>query len=260
MVAAALIVAAVLALPPAEVIERIAAPEADQGVAVDARSIYAVDNSTIARYDRKTGAKVAVFRGDKALYPHMNSCAVIGRELVCAASNFPATPMMSQVEVFDPATLKHLRTIPLGHQPGSLTWVDRKDGAWWAGFANYDGRGGETGRDHTATKLVKFDTRWKAQATWTFPTAVLDRMKPYSASGGTWGADGRLYVTGHDRPELYVLEAPKGGGVLKLVALAPIPVSGQAIAFDRGAKGVLFGVNRATREVVGFRLAPLEAK
>ena len=112
---AALLVAAILALAPAQVIERVAAPEADQGVAVDARSIYAVDNSTIARYDRKTGAKVAEFKGDKALYPHMNSCAVIGRELICAASNFPATPMMSQVEVFDPTTLKHLRTVPLGH-------------------------------------------------------------------------------------------------------------------------------------------------
>jgi len=257
---AALLVAAILALAPAQVIERVAAPEADQGVAVDARSIYAVDNSTIARYDRKTGAKVAEFKGDKALYPHMNSCAVIGRELICAASNFPATPMMSQVEVFDPTTLKHLRTIPLGHQPGSLTWVDRKDGSWWAGFANYDGRGGEAGRDHSFTTMIRFDDRWRPHERWTFPAEVLSRFAPMSASGGTFGPDGRLYVTGHDRPELYVLDVPKGGGVLKLAATIEVPVSGQAIAFDRGARGVLFGVNRKQREVVGFKLPALEAK
>jgi len=167
--------------------------------------------------------------------------------------------MTSQVEVFDPSTLKHLRRIPLGHQFGSLTWVDRRDGAWWAGFANYDGRGGEPGRDHRFTTLVRFDDAWKPHESWTFPPAVLARLAPMSASGGSFGADGRLYVTGHDRPELYVLEAPKGGGVLKLVATIPIPSPGQAIAFDRSQPGVMFGVSRATREVVGFRLPKVEA-
>ena len=249
-----LLAAAVLALAPAEIVARLAAPEADQGVAVDAGAIYAVDNAQIAKYDRKTGAKLAQFKGDPHLYPHMNSCAVIGRELVCGASNFPGVPMDSRVEVFDPSTLKHLRTIPLGHQAGSLVWVDRRGGSWWAGFANYDGRGGEPGRDHRATALVRFDDKWKPQQTWTFPDAVLERLAPMSASGGTLGADGRLYVTGHDRPELYVLDIPKAGGVLKLVATVEIPVKGQAIAFDRGEPGVVFGVNRATREVLGFRL------
>ena len=36
-------------------------------------------------------------------------------------------------------------------------------------------------------------------------------------------------------------------------------LNGQAIAFDRGAKGVLFGVNRKQREVVGFKLPPPKA-
>ena len=253
-----LILAALLAIAPAEITTRLSAPEADQGVAVDARSIYAVDNAEIAKYDRATGARTAHFKGDPARFKHMNACAVIGRELICAASNFPATPMLSQVEVFDPADLAHLRTVPLGHQFGSLTWVDRKEGAWWAGFANYDGRGGEPGRDHRATTLVRFDDQWRPHETWTFPPQVLERLAPMSASGGAFGADGRLYVTGHHRPELYVLDVPGGGGVLKLVATIPIPVNGQAIAFDRSAPGVLFGVNRATREVLGFRLPPLE--
>lgn len=248
------------ALAAAIVLTRLPAPEARQGVAVDAAHVYAVDNSEIAKYDRRTGAKVAVFKGDPAKFPHTNSCAVIARELVCAASNYPAVPMTSQVEVFDPATLKHLRTIPLGKQPGSLTWIDRWDGSWWAGFANYDGRGGESGRDHRATTVVRFDDQWRGQARWTFPPQVLARFAPRSNSGGAIGPDGRLYATGHDHTELYVLDIPEGGGVLQLVATVEIPVPGQAIVFDPGDKGVMFGVNRANREVVGFRLPPVEGR
>ena len=252
-----LLAAALLALAPAQVISRFPAPEARQGVAVDAGFIYAVDNAQIAKYDRKTGAKVAHFKGDPVKFPHMNSCAVIGAELICAGSNYPATPMQSQVEVFDPKTMTHLRTIPLDRQPGSLTFVDRRNGSWWAGFANYDGRGGELGRDHTFTTLVRFDDQWRALDSWRFPPDVLARMAPSSASGGAFGGDGRLYVTGHDLPEIYVLEAPKGGGVLKLVATMAISVEGQAIAFDRSAPGVLFGISRNKREVVAMKLPPM---
>jgi hypothetical protein len=248
---ASLTLAAALA---AQLLSRTPAPEANQGVAVDAAYLYAVDNSTIAKYDRKSGARIAVWKGDAAKFPHLNSCAVIARELVCAASNYPALPMRSSVEVFDPVRMVHRKSIDLGDQAGSLTWVDRKDGAWWAGFANYDGTGGAPARDHTATKLVKFDDRWRPLATWTFPSAVLDRFKPRSSSGGAWGSDGRLYVTGHDAPEVYVLRLPRTGRVLEHVATIAAPIEGQAIAFDRTAGDVLFGISRAKREVVGFKL------
>jgi hypothetical protein len=240
--------------PAAELIRRYPAPEARQGVAVDASSFYAVANSTIARYDRKTGAKQAEWTGDPKRFPHLNSCAVVGGELVCADSNYPQTPMRSWVEVFEPTRLTHLRSIPLGEQPGSLTWVDRHDGAWWAGLANYDGRGGAPGRDHRATRLVRFDDRWRLVRSWTFPDSVLERMKPTSASGGAWGADGRLYVTGHDRPELYVLSVPAKGEVLVLEGTIGLPFGGQAIAFDRSSRNVLFGISRADEAVLAVRL------
>lgn len=249
-----------LLLAAAVTLVRLPAPEARQGVAVDARYIYAIDNSEIAKYDRKTGQKVGAFKGEPAKFPHTNSCAIVAGELVCAASNYPASPMASQVEVFDPSTLKHLRTIPLGERQGSLTWVDRWDGSWWAGLANYDGRGGEPGRDHRATKVVRFDDSWRALETWTFPAEVLARFAPRSNSGGAFGADGRLYATGHDHSELYVLDVPKGGGVLKLVDTITVPIAGQAIVFDHSDPGVMFGVNRAGREVVGFRLPPVEGR
>lgn len=255
-----LIAAAVLALAPAQTLSRLPAPEANQGVAVDAGFIYTVDNSEIAKYDRATGAKVAAWTGDPATFPHLNSCAVIGVELVCASSNYPALPMQGSVEVFDPQRMVHLRSVALTPQPGSLTWVDRRDGAWWACFANYDGRGGEPGRDHRFTTLLKFDDRWRVAGVWTFPDTVLARFKPKSASGGAWGADGRLYVTGHDLPEVYVLELPRVGTVLKHVATIPVAFEGQAIAFDRGADRVLFGISREKREVVAMKLPPVEGK
>ncbi|MDB5425911.1 MAG: hypothetical protein JWQ29_3327 [Phenylobacterium sp.] len=236
----------------AELLRRYDAPEANQGVAVDAGSIYAVGNSEIGRYDRKTGRKTGAWSGDPKVFPHLNSCAAIAAELVCASSNYPATPMLSTVEVFDRARLTHIRSIPLGHQAGSLTWVVKQGGAWWAGFANYDGHGGERGRDHTASALVKFDAAWKPLAQWRFPRSVLDRFAPNSTSGGVWGDDGLLYVTGHDAGELYVLRAPEGGGVLEHVATIAAPIEGQAIGL--GANRTLFGIRRSSRQVVALRL------
>lgn len=244
----------------AEVVRRYKAPEATQGVAVDARHFYAVANSRIAKYDKATGEKVAEWSGDRARFPHINSCAVIGRELVCAASNFPETPMTSSVEVFDPARMVHLRTVSLGQQVGSLTWVDRKDGAWWAAFANYEGKGGEPGRGSGYTQLVKFDDQWRRLEAWSFPASVVERFRPMSSSGGGFGPDGLLYVTGHDHPELYVLKLPKGGSKLDHVATIAAPIEGQAIAFDKSADHALFGISRPNREVVAMRLPKVEGK
>lgn len=237
-----------------EELRRVPAPEATQGVAVDATHVYAVANSTIAKYDKTTGERLAAWSGDPATFPHLNSCGVVGAELVCASSNYPKTPMTSTVEVFDPARMVHLRSIPLGHGHGSLTWVERRDGFWWACFANYDGRGGEPGRDHSFTTLVKYDDAWREARTWRFPERVLARFAPSSSSGGAFGPDGRLYVTGHDRPELYALTIPDDGEVLVHVATVAVPMEGQAIAWDASQAGVLWGISRAGRQLVATRV------
>ncbi len=243
----------------AELVRRYDAAEASQGVAADATALYAVGNSEIGRYDRATGRKTGVWSGDPRVYPHLNSCVAIGGELVCASSNYPATPMISTVEVFDPEKLIHLRSIHLGHQAGSLTWMLRHDGAWWGGFANYDGHGGEPGRDHTATALVRFDDDWKVTARWSFPAGVLDRLAPRSASGGVWGDDGLLYLSGHDRAEIYAMRVPRDGSVLTHVATIASPIEGQAIALDPADPRLMFGVSRRMRQVVAVRLPVLES-
>lgn len=244
-------------IAPAETLRRLAAPEARQGVTVDADHVYAIDNSRIGKYDRRTGDKVAEWAGDGALFPHLNSCARVDTRLVCASSNYPATPMTSSVEIFDAADLTHTGSVSLGPGTGSLTWVERRDGAWWANFSNYDRRGGDVGRDHTHTVLVRFDDDWRRVAAWLYPASVLQRFAPYSSSGGVWGADGRLYVTGHDRPEAYVLELPQAGGTLIHVATVPIAAEGQAIAADPTDARGLWGIDREARQVIEMRLPPL---
>ncbi len=235
----------------------LAADEARQGVVSDGTHVYALDNNRLGKYDPKTSARISGWEGTRAQFPHMNSCSYIDARLYCAASNYPRVPHTSQIEIFDPATMSHVATIPLPAGIGSLTWVDRKDGVWWAGFANYDGNGGEPGRDHTTTTVVRFDTAWKPQQRWLLPQAVLDRMKPMSMSGGAWGDDGLLYVTGHDHTELYALRVPANGDRLALVATLPIPFEGQAIAFDPRDHRLLWGISRKDRRAIAVRIPPV---
>lgn len=252
-------VAAALALAgaaPALAEWRIAAPEARQGAASDGRFVYAIDNQTIGKYAIATGRRVASWRGDAKRFPHLNSCAVVGRELVCAASNYPAIPQASSIEFFDLASLRHRRSVSLGLGPGSLTVMDRHRGKWWAVFANYDGRGGQPGRDHRSTLLVRMDDRFRQEEAWTFPPSVLARFAPRSASGASWTADGRLAVSGHDRPEIYIVAIPSAGTVLDHVATFAVPTPGQAIDWDPRDKRLLWSIDRRRSEIVGSRPLP----
>jgi hypothetical protein len=262
---AALFAGAVLAQavpPPPPVVSRQAETVrrydagATQGAAVGPADVYAVSNSRIVRFDKKTGARRAEWIGDRARFPHINACAVVGRELVCASSNFPATPQVSTVEVFDAQALAHKRSVSLGLGTGSVTWVDRHAGAWWVMFANYDGKGGEPPRDHRHTTLVKFDDQWRRLEAWALPASILERIAPMSISGGGWGPDGRLYLSGHDRPELYAVRIPDGGGVLDHLEILGREAEGQAIDWDESEPGVLYGVTRRTRELLAMRVLP----
>lgn len=234
---------------------RMPAEEARQGAASDGTHVYAIDNDRIGKYRIATGKRIARWQGNRRLFPHMNSCTVVGRELVCAASNYPAVPQTSAVEFFDTAKLAHLRTVRLGMGPGSLTALDRHGGKWWAVYANYDGKGGVPGRDHRSTLLVRYDGAFRQEAAWTFPPAVLERFAPYSCSGLAWGPDGRLYATGHDRPEVYVLALPRAGSALELVETLPVAFGGQAIDWDPKRRGRLWAIDRASATMIASEIA-----
>lgn len=87
-----------------------------------------------------------------------------------------------------------------------------------------------------------------------FPESVIQRFLPMSNSGGCFGPNGNLYVTGHDHAELYVLEIPANKSELKHVTTVPAPITGQGIAWDSDDPGVLLGINRASHEVVFLRV------
>lgn len=248
--------------PPAPVYEsielrRYPAAEAGQAAVGHGDDFYAIVNTRLGRYAKSDGRKLAEWSGDRTRFVHLNACLIVGEDLVCAHSNFPHVPMASSIEFFDPVTLEHRRSVSLGQQIGSLTWVDWHEGAWWAAFANYDDRGGEPGRDHRYSQLVRFDDQWRRTEGWTFPVEVLARMAPTSTSGGGWGDDGLIYMTGHDAPELYVMRLPEAGSRLVHVATYRVGFAGQGWAWDRTDLRVLYGIDRATREVVVTRVPPL---
>jgi hypothetical protein len=268
---AALVIAPVLlvAQPTLTRIAEFPAPEAGQGVAVDAGHFYAIDNTTIAKYDKTTGALVKRWVQEKGgPLVHLDGAMVRDGKIYAAHSNYPQWPMTSSLEIWDAATLEHVGSHSFGINWGSLTWVDFRDGFWWMVFANYDQPYGPNRTPYgnkLNTQLIKFTADFRMVEAWTLPRSILDKFGVMSNSGGSWGPDGSLYLTGHDLGELYRMRLPAAGSVLELVATLPMRVRGQGIAWDRSDPGVIYGVVRATPEervagvpnkVVAFRLAP----
>ena len=66
-----------------------------------------------------------------------------------------------------------------------------------------------------------------------------------SNSGGSWGDNGYLYCTGHDKEELYVMKLPTSGYTLQHVKTIPTTIHGQGIAIDRTVKNklVIYGLS-----------------
>jgi hypothetical protein len=227
-------------------------PEANQGVGVDDRFFYAVDNQTIAKYDKKTGRVVAKWLGPKdGPILHLDGAYVRDGKIYCAHSNYPDWPMTSSVEIFDADTLQPVGNHSFGINFGSLTWLDFYDGHWWATFANYDVPYGPNKSPYghkAATQMVKFTADFKYVASWVLPKVLLDKFESMSNSGGSWGPDGFLYLSGHDPAELYKVRLPKMGSVIELVETLPMNIRGQGIAWDRSDRGVIYGIVRATKD------------
>ena len=213
------------------------ATEAHQGVAVDKDHFYAIGSREIGKYDKKTGRKIKQWVDDTGEIIHLDSGVEFEGKLYCAHSNYPALPMTSSVEVWDKVTLEHVDSHSFGIRWGSFTWLDRYDGYWWAVFAHYEDYHLKDNNesipqniDPQWTTLVKFNDRWESLEEWIFPVSVIERARPYSISGGSWSADGLLYCSGHDRSELYIVQLPKAGSILRHVATVHFANQGQGIA------------------------------
>ncbi|MBL9218507.1 MAG: hypothetical protein JNG82_08475 [Opitutaceae bacterium] len=240
-----------------EELNRLAAPEARQGVAAGRDFLFAINNHEIGQYRKTGGERVAGWscpEGEPLI--HLNAGIVHEGRLYCAHSNYPAVPMQSSVEAWDTATLKHAGSRSLGRTDGSLTWIDRRNGRWIACFVHYGKKGGEPGRGPEWTRLVEYDDDWRETGGWTFPADLVAQVgaRGYSISGGAIGPGGYLYVTGHDEPELYVLEFPTAGPALAWKATIPVPIEGQAFGWDPQEPGVIYLVARKTRQIIAGRI------
>jgi hypothetical protein len=236
-----------------EVLDTFVIPEVNQGIGVDAEHFYAVDNTTIAKYTKDTQELVEVvdYADQGAL--HFDSAAVVDGRIYVSHSNYPVWPMTSSLEVFDAETLDHVETHSFGIQIGSFTWLDQgPDGAWWGGFANYNrvfDRSQMAYGNKYATQVVRFGEDWQVDQAWIIPDPVLERFEDMSNSGGSWGPDGNLYLTGHDPAEAYVMQVPEMGSTLRWIGTVPLAIAGQGIAWDRSQPDVLYGFVRATNTV-----------
>lgn len=236
-----------------EELKRFKADEAHQGVAVDAEHFYAITNAAIGKYRKDTGERVGGWKETKETkeghIKHLNAGLVLDGKLWCAHSNYPEMPMKSSVEVFDPKTMQHLESIDLTDAGGSLTWVDRRDGEWFACFAQY----AKTG-DPARTRVLRYDAQWKKTGELGFPLEMIAKFGKNSSSGGSFGPNRHLFITGHDAQELYVLDFPVTGDVWTWRTAIPISAHGQAFAWDRGEQGLLYSIDRKSHEVIVSRV------
>jgi hypothetical protein len=220
---------------------RLPAPEATQAAAADDRYVYAIANEVVAKYDRETGKRLGVSTGEAS---HLNAGFVAGGKMYCAHSNFPGKPEQSEIKILDLEKMALDTFKDFGRSDGSLTWAVKAHGAWWCNFAFY-------GAENHKTYLAMYDDEWRELGRWTYSPKVIKAFGENSASCGIWRGE-RLLVTGHDERELFVLELPEGGSVLRLVTIVPVPFTGQGFAADP-VTGGLIGIDRPKRQIVFAR-------
>ena len=242
--------------------------DARQAVAVDQKHFYAISNFRLTKHDKDSGEALLQWDGiseDNGPLIHMDSGLIKDGKLYATHSNYPEWPMRSSIEIWDAETLAHVDSFSFGIQFGSMTWLDYHDGYWWAGFGNYDKV--QDGQSHAYggtenTRVIKLDENFQPLEQWGLPADLRERMIPMSNSGGSWGPDGRLYLTGHDHPEVYVMELPISGGDLAWVATIRIEgLNGQGIAWDRSDdmqdENVLWGILKSDRLVYRINMPEL---
>ena len=223
-----------------KVIKRIPS-KANQGVAVDENYYYAISNTKITKHNKITNELVATWQADTnnqifAHFKHMNSGTVIDGELFVAHSRYNIDPNDNTIEIFNIKNklLMHEESIPMPRKHGSLTWIDKHpNGSWWICYAVY-GEG-----VNKNTKLVKYQYKNKKfieDCSWTFPDEAIKNWGDMSCSGGSWGADGYLYTSGHDHEKAFVLKIDEAGKLKYLRTENNVGFYGQAIAWDRFSK------------------------
>ncbi|WP_209331900.1 hypothetical protein [Lunatimonas salinarum] len=215
------------------------AKEAHQAAAADSLYFFAINNTRIGQYERKSGKLQKQVDVPGAV--HLNSGFFHNSYLYMAHSNYPQKPDRSDIRRFDPRSGDLCTVVDFGETDGSLTWLVNHDGHWWGMFALYKENNG-------ASYLVKWDAEWQEISRFTFPKEVVQKLGTMSVSGGVAYREGFL-ITGHDEREVYYVKIPHVGTVLEYVGTIPAPFTGQGIAKDP-LTGGLVGIDRKAKKVV----------
>ncbi len=94
------------------------------------------------------------------------------------------------------------------------------------------------------------DDRFRRQAGWVLPPALVERLRPHSISGGAFGPDGTLYLSPHHSEELYLARLPDHGYELEWTGTVEVPFQGQGFAIDPYQPSRFWGMRRDSREVI----------
>ncbi|WP_044206089.1 hypothetical protein [Flammeovirga sp. OC4] len=241
---------AFLSLKAQEEIKRYKAPHARQAVAATEEFFFVVDNNTIVKRTISDGKEVKRWQDDRL--KHLNSAYIQNDTLFCAHSNYPEIPMHSSIEMWDINTLEHIGNHSFGIDIGSCTWIVQQKEHWYVMFVHYANEGKmQKNRDVSWSQLIQYDLNWNRQEAWVLPKALIEKVSPYSISGGVLLEDETILCTHHHFNELYTLKFPTMGSTLIWEKTTPSPVRGQGIAID--PKGNLWGIDKKSREVINVK-------
>jgi len=205
--------------------------DAYQGVAVSDKFIFVINTNSISKHDKTNYSKLKT----KKIDGHANGGIVLNNML--HITNNPKGS--NSIGIYD-LDLNFVKSIKINVN-GSLTWIDFYNNEWWGMVVYYK-------KDVRKTRLVKFNRKWQIVKEWKWPKKILERLYPYSISGGQFNKrNGLLYLTGHDRQEIYIVRINPNSNILELVSIEEIPFSGQGISFHGG---YLYGIDREKREVI----------
>ena len=191
-----------------------------QGVNTDGKYIYIIFSHGITKI--KNNKIIKQIFG----YQHLNSCFIINNKLYCTHN----PKYSNSIEIFD-LDLNLIQSIKIKTK-GSLTWISYNNG-WWGCLAYY-------GKYVNKTRIIKF-INWKITQKYKIDPKILNKIKPYSLSGGTWYKN-KLYLSGHDKPEIYKLNK-----LFMLDQIIKTNSYGQSFGIYNN---ILYGINRQTNKVV----------
>ena len=230
-------------------LERFKVSSARQAIAAGENYLFVISNDSIVKCDKKSGREVSFYHNPSL--KHLNSGMIKDGKLFCAHSNYPELPMWGSIEIWDAVTLDHIGSQSLGISYGSCTWIAFYDDHYFVMFAHYDREGRrQINRDVSWSQLVKFDSQWRKVQAWVLPPRLIERLQPYSLSGGVITSFGKLICTHHHHRELYLLSFPEFGSALVWEKTIPTSICGQGISYDDFEDNILWGICRDSKEVV----------